>query len=139
MSKDTGENKITPLAITNYRDLRKRFGIKRKDRKSHMYILGKTGTGKSTLLKNMIVSDIRDKNGLAVIDPHGDLIEDIKGFLHEYAESSNDSLNDRVVLIDPTDPDYTVVFNPLEEMKNISIPEQAKELVSSFKRIWSEA
>ena len=53
-SKDN-ENPITPFAITNYRDIRKRFGIRQKNRRGHMYIIGKTGTGKSTLLENMVM------------------------------------------------------------------------------------
>ena len=52
------KNPITPFAITDYRDMRKRFGIKEKNRRGHMYIIGKTGTGKSTLIKNMAISDL---------------------------------------------------------------------------------
>ena len=63
------KNPITPFAVTNFRDIKKRFGIKEKNRRGHMYIIGKTGAGKSTLMQNMIVSDIRDGKGVAVIDP----------------------------------------------------------------------
>jgi len=52
------KNPITPLSITDYRDMRKKFGIKEKNRRGHMYIIGKTGTGKSTLIKNMAISDL---------------------------------------------------------------------------------
>ncbi len=70
-------NQITPFAVTNYRDIRQVFGIKEKNRRGHMYIIGKTGTGKSTLLANMVISDIQNGNGLALIDPHGDLAEEV--------------------------------------------------------------
>ena len=68
---------ITYFAITNYRDIRRLFGIKEKNRRAHIYIIGKTGTGKSTLIENMVMSDIKDGNGVALIDPHGDLAEKI--------------------------------------------------------------
>ena len=60
MSKsENAKNSITPFAITDYRDIRKRFGIKEKNRRGHMYIIGKTGTGKSTMIENMVISDIK--------------------------------------------------------------------------------
>jgi len=68
---------ITPIGITNFRSTNKRFGIKDKDRLQHIYVIGKSGTGKSTLLENMAISDIERGNGLCVIDPHGDIAEDI--------------------------------------------------------------
>ncbi len=65
------KEQVTPIAITNWRDIRKKFGIKQKNRRGHMYVVGKTGTGKSSLLGNMIISDLAYGNGLALIDPHG--------------------------------------------------------------------
>ena len=76
MTENTNDsNAVTRFAVTNYRDIRKIFGIKQKNRRGHMYVIGKTGTGKSTLLSNMIISDIREGRGVALIDPHGDLAE----------------------------------------------------------------
>lgn len=60
-----------------------KFGIKPKDRRQHMYVIGQTGTGKSTLLKNMAIRDMRDGHGVCVIDPHGELVEDILNFVPE--------------------------------------------------------
>ncbi len=78
MNENTGiDNSITPFAITDFRDVKRRFGIKDKNRSGHMYILGKTGTGKSTLIQNMAYSDIKRGHGMALIDPHGDLAETI--------------------------------------------------------------
>ena len=70
-------NKVIYFAKTNWRGKEIKFGIKLKNRKSHIYIIGKTGTGKSTLLLNMMVADILAGNGFCLIEPHGDLSEEI--------------------------------------------------------------
>ncbi len=112
-----------------------------KDRATHFYVIGATGTGKTKFLEFLIYQDIRKGNGFGVIDPHGDLVEDIKGFLAASYKKEQDHslLSEKVVLIDPTDPDFTVTFNPLEKLPNISVPEQAGELISAFKKIWSDS
>jgi excisionase family DNA binding protein len=112
-----------------------------EDRATHFYVIGATGTGKTKFLEFLISQDIRKGNGFGVIDPHGDLIEDIKGFLTgSFREDQNHTLlSEKVVLIDPTDPDFTVTFNPLEKLPNISVPEQVGELISAFKKIWSDS
>ena len=69
------QNPITYFAQTNFRNEPKTFGIKQPDRLAHMYIVGKTGTGKSTLLETMIRQDIEAGQGIALLDPHGDLVE----------------------------------------------------------------
>ena len=69
------ENDITVFAETNFRSQKRRFGIKVDDRLRHMYMIGKTGMGNSTLLENMIIEDIRAGRGIGVVDPHGDLAE----------------------------------------------------------------
>ena len=78
--------------------------IKAVDRRGHTYLIGKTGTGKSTLASNMIINDIRSGAGCAVIDPHGDLIDSILG--HVPTARTND-----VVLFDPSDEDFPIGFN----------------------------
>jgi len=115
--------------------------IPEKDRNTHFYVIGATGTGKTKFIEYLIQQDIATGNGFGVIDPHGDLIEDIKGFLANHLEDhiSQDAFLDRIVLIDPTDPEYSVIFNPLEKMSNVSVAEQASELVSSFRKIWSDS
>lgn len=114
--------------------------IAERDRSTHLYVIGATGTGKTKFLEFLIKQDIEKGNGFGVIDPHGDLIEDIKGLLvcHRY-EYLNDKILDKVVLIDPTDSKFTVTFNPLEKLPNVSVAEQVGELVSSFKKIWSDS
>src|SRR5215210_3352802 len=78
------ENHITYFAETNFRNQKVKFGIKQGDGRSHMYIIGKTGTGKSSLLENLIRQDITSGHGLALLDPHGDLAEKVLAQLPEH-------------------------------------------------------
>lgn len=115
--------------------------IAEEDRATHLYVIGATGTGKTKFLEFLIAQDIGRGRGFGVIDPHGDLIEDIKGlmaFYYNYHDLT-ETLAERVVLIDPTDPDFTVTFNPLEKVRGISASEQTGQLISAFKKIWSSA
>jgi hypothetical protein len=125
------ENSITPLAITNYRDIRKVFGIKQKNRRGHMYIIGKTGTGKSTLISNMVISDIRDGKGVALIDPHGDLVEQVLDCIPEARIKD-------VLYFDPGDTDYPIAFNPLGKVSPDLHHLVASGLIGVFKKIWLE-
>lgn len=112
--------------------------IAESDRANHFYVIGATGTGKTKFIECLIQQDIHKRNGFGVIDPHGDLIEDIKGFLLlEYGP--DEEISERVVLIDPTSPDFTVTFNPLEKIPGVPIAEQANELISAFRKIWSDS
>src|SRR5437899_1872292 len=77
MSPERPHNQITALAETNFRGQRRRFGIKRADCRAHMYIIGKTGTGKSTLIANLARQDALHGEGFALLDPHGDLVEQV--------------------------------------------------------------
>jgi len=130
MSKLKDEkNPITPFAITDYRDIKKRFGIKEKNRRGHMYIIGKTGTGKTTLIENMIISDIRAGNGLAVIDPHGDLAEHLLNFIPKRRINET-------IYFNPSDLDYPIAFNPLEKVDRDYHHLVASGLISVFKKIW---
>jgi DNA helicase HerA-like ATPase len=131
MYKNNDKNPVTPLAITNFRDIRKRFGIKERNRRGHMYIIGKTGTGKSTLIENMVISDIKESQGLALIDPHGDLVEKVLHFV------SKRRIED-VIYFNPADIDYPIAFNPLERVHPDYHYLVASGLISVFKKIWSE-
>src|ERR1700740_1970959 len=101
------ENEVFIIGETNYRNERKRFGIKRKDRRSHMYIIGKTGVGKSTLIKNLVIQDLRKGSGLALLDPHGDLVENILNYIPE--ERKED-----VIYFNPDDRNHPIGFNVFE-------------------------
>jgi CxxC-x17-CxxC domain-containing protein len=130
MIKSLQNSDVLCLAKTDFRGSNRVFGIKRKDRRQHVYVMGKTGTGKSALLHNMIVQDIANGEGLCVVDPHGELIESVIGMIPE--ERMND-----VVYFNPADPDYHIGFNILE------LPDpKYKHLVASglmgiFTKIWA--
>jgi hypothetical protein len=122
---------ITPIAVTNWRSKHAHFGIKDADRQGHIYVIGKTGTGKSSLLGRMIVSDLERGNGVAFIDPHGDLAEML---LHHVPLGR---IHD-VVYLNAGDLDYPVPFNPLEHVDQTQHHLVVSELISIFKKIWAE-
>jgi hypothetical protein len=128
---DYSENHVTLFAKTTFRNQQRRFGIKLDDRRKHMYIIGKTGMGKTTLLENMILSDIYAGHGCAYIDPHGDTAEKIIDYIPSWR------VND-VVYFNPADLEYPVGFNILE-----TINDEQKHLIGSglmgvFKKIWPD-
>src|SRR3954471_18085339 len=101
------KEEITYFATTDFRNRATPFGIKQKDRRAHMYILGKTGTGKSTLLETLIRQDLLSGHGLALLDPHGDLVEKVLSDVP--AERRAD-----LIYFDTTDAEHLLGFNPLE-------------------------
>jgi len=105
------------------------FFLPEEDRASHIYVIGSTGVGKSKALANWALDDIMGERGCAVIDPHGDLINDIIYKLFP-------PFSWRVILIDFTDPENIVGFNPLEPLPNIDPYTQTLELVEVFRKIW---
>lgn len=121
------------------RDIIVQQGIDQQDRSTHFYVIGQTGTGKTRFLQNLIIQDIMHERGFAVIDPHGDLIEDIKGWLLLRWPKSLTDLREKVVLIDPTHPKKTAVFNPLEKIKGVSSGRQAGRVVVAFEKIWDKS
>lgn len=123
---------VTPLAQLNFRGQTKKFGIKLDDRRRHMYIIGKSGTGKSVLQENMIVNDIKAGHGLAVVDPHGDLVEKILDLVPSHR------IND-VMYFNPSDVDFPVAFNPLESVDPKYRHLVASGLVGVFKKIWADS
>ena len=125
------KNPITPFAITDYRDIQKKFGIKEKNRRGHIYIVGKTGTGKSTLIENMAISDIKSGNGLALIDPHGDLSEYILDFIPKKRIKD-------IIYFNPGDLEHPIAFNPLEKVHPDHRHLVVSGLISVFKKIWFE-
>ncbi|MEJ0021067.1 MAG: type IV secretion system DNA-binding domain-containing protein [Candidatus Doudnabacteria bacterium] len=124
------DNDITLFAKTNFRNREVSFGIRRDDRRRHMYIIGKTGMGKTTLIENMVIQDIQAGHGVAFVDPHGDSIEKILNYV------PSNRVND-VVYLNPADSDFPIAFNPLE-----SVDPKYKHLVASglmgvFTKIWA--
>jgi hypothetical protein len=123
---------ITYLGTTNWRNRNIPFGIRDKDRLRHIYALGKTGSGKSTLLLNLAISDIQRGNPLCVIDPHGDLCEEL--LRHVPKERIND-----VIYFNPADLEYPIAFNLLRNVQPQYHDLIASGLMSAFKKIWEDA
>jgi hypothetical protein len=118
----------------------KLLGIDNQDRAVHVYVIGASGSGKTKFLEVLIHQDILRGERFGVISPHSDLIIDIKGFLACTAEQTGDyDLLDKVVLVDPTDPKYTVVFNVLEPLPGVSHEKQAQEFVTVCKLRWGDS
>jgi hypothetical protein len=120
------------FGLTDYRNIHIPFGVKHEDRRRHMYILGKTGTGKSTLLKTMIVADILEGKGCAVIDPHGDLVSDILNHIPEYR------LKD-VVYLNPSDLEFPIAFNMLDLKEDETMDLLADGIVAVFKKYFGNS
>jgi len=125
-------NDVTYLAQTNFRNQRHPFGIRREDRFSHVYIIGKTGTGKSTLLESMALQDLDRGNGFALIDPHGDLVERI-------ADRIPPKRLLDVVYLDAADPSQPYGYNPLRQVRRDRIALAASGLMEVFKKMWPDA
>jgi len=130
--RDMENQGITILGETNYRNQRKRFGIRDYDRQRHIYIVGQTGMGKSTLLLNMLVQDIQRGKGVALVDPHGDLAEQLLDYIPQRRMTD-------VIYINPTDIEYPVGINLLDDDKSIGQYLIASHLVDIFKKIWSDS
>src|SRR5258706_504008 len=126
------DSKITPIGITNWRNMRKPFGIRARDRLGHLYVIGKTGTGKSTLLLNMAISDIQNGYGLCIIDPHGDVAETILNYIPK------ERIND-VIYFNPADLAYPIAFNPLKGIHPDYHHLVTSGLVGTFKKIWADS
>ncbi len=123
------ENEVSYFAKTNYRNQMTKFGIKTDDRRRHVYVIGKTGMGKTTLLENFILSDIYAGHGCCYVDPHGDTAEKLVDYIPSWR------LKD-VVYFNPADLEFPVGFNVLE-----AVSERHKHLVASgmmavFAKIW---
>ena len=123
------KGEINPFARTDYKNNTHVYGIKRIDRRRHMYVIGKTGTGKSTLLANMAINDLKRNEGMCVIDPHGDLVETLLDYIPSHR------IND-VVYFNPADGDRTVKIN-LFEGENVEHRELiASGIISVFKKLY---
>jgi len=125
-------NNITFFARTTFRNEMHKFGIKQDDRRRHMYLLGKTGMGKSTVQENMIIGDIIAGHGVAVVDPHGDLVEKIIEYIPDYRI-------DDVIYFNPSDIDYPIAFNVIERVEPHLRHLVASGLIGVFQKLWAES
>ncbi|HEY4694739.1 MAG TPA: type IV secretion system DNA-binding domain-containing protein [Candidatus Nanoarchaeia archaeon] len=123
---------VTYMGKTIFRDQEASFGIKNPDRRKHVYIIGKTGVGKSTLIKNMIIQDMRNGYGVAILDPHGQLVDELLEFVPE-------NRLDDVVIFNPADSDYPVALNMLELFDPKQRTLMADTLVDVFKKYFANS
>lgn len=119
------------FAETNFRNQQVKFGIKMDDRRKHMYLIGKTGMGKTVMLENMAIEDIRDGHGLAFVDPHGESAERLLNFIPK------ERLND-VIYFCPSDMEHPISFNPLEAISEEHHHLVASSILEIFKKIWPD-
>jgi hypothetical protein len=126
------DRRITYFAATHTRGKREMFGIRANDRGKHIYVIGKTGMGKSTMLENMAIQDIQNGEGIAFIDPHGSTAEKLLDFV------PNDRIKD-VVYFAPFDIDYPIGFNVMEDVGFDKRHLVVSGLMGAFKRIWVDA
>src|SRR3972149_790760 len=117
------------FAETTYKNQSVKYGLKRSDRRRHMYVIGKTGTGKSTLLANMAINDLKNNEGLCVIDPHGDLVEPLLNYIPAHR------IND-VIYFDPADPERTVQINLFEGENLVHRELIASGIISIFHKLY---
>ena len=126
------EKRITYFAATHTRGKRNLFGIRAIDRGKHMYVIGKTGMGKSTLLENMAIQDIQNGEGICFIDPHGSTAEKLLDFVpHERIKD--------VLYFAPFDTEFPVGFNVMEDVGYDKRHLVVSGLMGAFKRIWVDA
>ncbi len=129
---NTDMGDLTMLGKTDFRGMHDEFGIHTLDRRRHIYIIGKTGMGKSTLLENMIYSDVMAGKGVGLIDPHGDTADRVLDFIP--AHRTND-----VIVIDPSDRDFPVAFNMLDNVDPALNSIVCSGLVGIFKKLYAES
>jgi CxxC-x17-CxxC domain-containing protein len=123
---------ITAFAQTNFRNQSTAFGIKTDDRRRHMYAIGKTGMGKTNMLENLAIQDIRNGHGMCFIDPHGDTAEKLISMVPP------DRIND-VIYFNPADQDFPISFNVLEEVPREYRPLVASGLIGVFQKLWADS
>jgi hypothetical protein len=123
---------VMPIGITNWREQHIPFGIKEKDRLGHIYCIGKTGVGKTTLLLTMAIADIRHGRGVGIIDPHGDVSAELLDYIPKHRIQD-------VVYCNPGDELFPIAFNPLY---NIQEPERylaGAAIVTALKMLFTDS
>ncbi len=130
MPENENEKDVVYFAKTDFRNQDRLFGIKRKDRRQHMYVVGKTGTGKSAFIHNLIVQDITNGEGLCVVDPHGELVESV---IRKIPKSRAQD----IIYFNPADTEYPIGFNILDLPNPKYKHLVASGLMGIFTKIWA--
>lgn len=123
---------ITAFAQTNFRNKKAAFGIKTDDRRRHLYAIGKTGMGKTNMLENLAVQDIRNGHGMCFVDPHGDTAEKLISMIPP------ERIND-VIYFNPSDQNFPISFNVMEEVAPEFRPLVASGLIGVFQKLWADS
>ena len=119
------------FGVTNYHNNFDEFGIAREDRRRHLYVVGKSGTGKSKLLELFISEDIKNGEGVAVLDPHGDLVDNVIRMIPE-------NRKDDVIYFDPGDTEFPVAFNPLVKVDESLKMQMTVGFINIFKKLFGD-
>ncbi len=122
---------ISFFAETTFRNTEKKFGIRTDDRRRHLYVIGKTGMGKTAMIQNMAIQDIQNGKGVGFVDPHGEAAEELLDFI------PSNRIND-VVYFNPADLDYPIAFNVMEKVDLAHRHLVAGGLMGVFKKIWPD-
>jgi len=130
--ENTDPKELTVLGETNFRNVYRKFGIKLDDRRRHIYMVGKSGVGKSVLMENMAMDDIREGRGVIVVDPHGELADKVLNCIP-------DERIDDVVVFDPADRAYPIAFNLLDKVEDDFKGMVASGFVGIFKKIFGDS
>ena len=125
------QSRVTHLGRTNARQPYRTFGVRQRDRFSHVYVIGKTGTGKTTLLETLIRQDIEAGAGLALLDPHGDLVERVAAGVPAHRKSD-------LIYFDVPDADQPYGYNPLKQVNPVRRPLAASGMLETFHMQWGE-
>lgn len=126
------DSNITLLGSTNFRQTQTPFGIRQGDRRAHMYVLGKTGVGKSTFLANVICQDILAGEGVCLLDPHGDLVSQV----HQIAQ---DARPNDLIYFNVPDLKCALGFNPLAHIQPAKRSLAASGILEVFKNMWADS
>ena len=132
LKSNTPSEDFTTIGETTFRNVFKLFGIKRDDRRRHVYIIGKSGVGKSVLMENMAIHDIYQGEGVIIVDPHGEFAEKVIACVPK--EREND-----VIVFDPADRAYPIAFNLLENVDDDFKGMVASGFVGIFKKIFGHS
>lgn len=124
------KKETTFFAKTPYKNKETIFGIKKKDRRRHVWVVGKTGTGKSTMIANMAINDVFQNRGIGIIDPHGELVETVMQYIPK-------ERIDDVIYFNPADRDFPIVINPLEVENREEAELVVSGIMSVFTKVWA--
>lgn len=126
-----GESGVSAFGVTNYHGSFVPFGVRREDRRRHLYLVGKSGSGKSKLLELLIHTDMHAGHGVAVLDPHGDLVDAVLRYV------PRERIKD-VVLFDPADTEFPIAFNPLSKVDEAYKMQLTIGFLDIFKKLFGD-